>query len=112
MEKNTGRRSSAGKLSRTEPRIFWLATLIAGQAVAEMQLASTETLKRLSIEELMAVEVTSVSRAPQSLSSAPAAVTVISNDDIRRSGATTVPGALRMTPGIHVARLSSSAWAV
>jgi iron complex outermembrane receptor protein len=87
--------------------------LCAGQAVAAQDLtASTGALKRLSIEELMDIEVTSVSRSAETLSSAAAAVGVVTNDDIRRSGATTIPEALRGIPGLHIARRNANSWAV
>lgn len=85
----------------------------AQPAVASQDVASTTgALKHLSIEQLMDIEVTSVSRAPETLSSAAAAVSVITNEDIRRSGATTIPEALRGVPGLHVARRNSDSWAV
>ena len=85
----------------------------AGHAVASQDLtASTGALKRLSIEELMDIEVTSVSRSAETLSSAAAAVGVVTNEDIRRSGATTIPEALRGIPGLHVARRNANSWAV
>lgn len=58
------------------------------------------------------MEVTSVSGTTERLGSAPAAITVVTNEDIQRSGATTLPEALRFVPGIHVARQTSSTWAV
>ena len=51
------------------------------------------------------MQVTSVSKKAQALSDAPAAIFVISNDDIKRSGVTSVPEALRMAPGVEVARI-------
>ncbi len=66
----------------------------------------------LSIEELLNVEVTSVSKKAQLLSEAPAAIFVITSDDLRRSGATSIPEALRMVPGINVARIDSNKWAI
>ena len=69
-------------------------------------------LTALSLEELMKVEVTSVSKQTQPLFEAAAAVFVISQEDIRRSGVTTIPEALRMAPGIQVARLDTHRWAV
>lgn len=74
--------------------------------------AETEALIGLSLEELLQVTVTSVSRKPQSLSASPAAIFVISQDDIRRSGARTIPDLLRMVPGMQVAQVDSSTWAV
>jgi iron complex outermembrane receptor protein len=69
-------------------------------------------LKKLSVEQLLDVEITSVSRAEERLGGAAAAVTVVTNEDIRRSGATTIPDALRTVPGIHVARQTSNIWAL
>lgn len=66
----------------------------------------------LSIEELMDIEVTSVSRRPEKLSEAPAAVFVITQEDIRRSGATSIPELLRMVPGVQVASIDASKWAI
>ncbi|MGB0911838.1 MAG: TonB-dependent receptor plug domain-containing protein, partial [Nitrospirales bacterium] len=60
----------------------------------------------------MNVEVTSVSKKKQKLSGAAAAIFVITQDDIRRSGVTSIPDALRMVPGVQVARLDSNKWAV
>jgi iron complex outermembrane recepter protein len=69
-------------------------------------------LLNLSIEDLMKVEVTTVSKRAQPLSQAPAAVTVITAEDIRRSGMTNVPDLLRMVPGLHVANIDSNTWAI
>jgi iron complex outermembrane receptor protein len=66
----------------------------------------------LSLQELLEVEVTSVSKQPQSLSKAPAAIYVITSDEIKRSGATSIPQALRDVPGLHVAQLDSQKWAI
>jgi len=56
--------------------------------------------------------VTSVSKKEQKLSEAAAAIDVITQDDIRRSGATSIPEALRVVPGLQVARLDANKWAV
>lgn len=74
--------------------------------------AETAGLLALSIEELMAVEVTSVAKAPQRVDHAPAAVYVITREDIRRSGATTVAELLRQVPGMQVARVDGTTWAI
>ena len=66
----------------------------------------------LSVEDLLNVEVTSVSKKAQSLNDAPAAVFVISNEDIKRSGATSIPDALRLAPGLDVAKIDANKWAV
>ena len=66
----------------------------------------------LNLEDLTKIEVSSVSRRNQSLNNVPAAAFVISADDIRRSGAQTLPDVLRMAPGIQVAQIDSGRYAV
>ncbi len=66
----------------------------------------------LPIEQLMDIEVTSVSKKPQRLGDAAAAIYVITQEDIRRSGLNTVPELLRMVPGLDVAQLDSHHWAI
>src|SRR5581483_1566912 len=83
---------------------------VHAQATIEAQV--TQSLKQLSIEQLMDVDVTSVSRTPESLMGAAAAVAVVTNEDIRRSGALTIPEALRSTPGIFVASQTANSWSV
>src|ERR1700730_13664097 len=61
-----------------------------------------EYLTTRSLEDLMNVEVTSVSKKKQSIADAPAAITVISQDDISRSGFSTIPDLLRLVPGMDV----------
>jgi iron complex outermembrane receptor protein len=74
--------------------------------------APAPDLAHLSLEELMNVEVTSVSKRAEKLSGAPAAISVITADELRRSGATSLPEALRLVPGMEVARVDSHNWAV
>ena len=69
-------------------------------------------LAELSIEQLMEVTITSLYKKPQTVAESPAPVFVITRDDIRRSGVTSIADALRMAPGIQVARINSHAWAV
>ncbi len=69
-------------------------------------------LLSLSIEELMDVEVTSVSKKAERLFDSPAAIYVVTNEDIRRSGVTSIPEALRMVPGLQVANITGNSWAV
>jgi iron complex outermembrane receptor protein len=74
--------------------------------------AQPQNLSELSIEELMDIQVTSVSKKLQPLSNSAAAVFVITNNDIKHSGATNIPDALRMAPGLTVARIDSNKWAI
>jgi hypothetical protein len=80
-----------------------LTMAAAGTALA--QEAWEIDLTRMSIEELANIEITSVSRRAEALSQAPAAVYVITREDIRRSGATSLPEALRLAPNLQVARI-------
>lgn len=69
-------------------------------------------LSKLGIEDLMDLTVTSVSRKEQKLYDAAAAVFVVTQEDIHRSGVTNIPDALRMVPGLEVARIDSNKWAI
>lgn len=69
-------------------------------------------IKGTSLVELMNMKITSVSKTEEQLSDAPAAVYVITHDDIRRSGVTSIPEALRLAPGVHVAREGAHSWAI
>jgi iron complex outermembrane recepter protein len=66
----------------------------------------------MSVEDLMNLEVTSVSKRTQKVANAAAAVFVITQEDIRRSGARNIPEALRLVPGLEVARLDENKWAI
>ena len=69
-------------------------------------------LTRLTLEELMDIQVTSVSKGEEDFSKAPSAIFVLTQEDLRRSGANTIPEALRMVPGVQVAQIDSSTWAI
>lgn len=86
------------------------AVLMAGMAAAPGQ--ELEELAEMSLEELMNIEVTSVSKKPEKRWEAAAALYVITREDIRRSGVTTLADALRLAPGVHVARIDANKWAV
>jgi iron complex outermembrane recepter protein len=86
-------------------------TAFADSASAEPDPATTD-LKHLSIEELMDVQVTSVARHPERLLQAASAIQVITREDIRRSGATTLAEALRLADNLEVAQKNSHDWAI
>ena len=73
---------------------------------------SPSELKSLSLEDLIAIEVTSVSKRPEPLSEAASAIQVITREEIRRSGATSVAEALRLAPNLQVAQVNASQWAI
>lgn len=78
---------------------------------ATAQNAQTD-LSSLSLEDLASVEISSVSRKEEKLSTAAAAVYVISNQDIRRSGLTSIPELLRTVPGLDVMQIDANKWSV
>lgn len=74
--------------------------------------SDSSALKSLTLEELSQIEVTTPSKEPTKVSQTPAAIYVITGEDIRRSGATCIPEALRLAPGVEVARIDSNKWAI
>lgn len=87
------------------PRVLLALLLLSPSAVAQ-------DLSDLSVAELLEIDVTSVSKKEQKLSEAAAAVHVITQEDIRRSGVTAVPELFRGVPGMEVARIDGNRWAV
>src|SRR5437762_660863 len=73
---------------------------------------SADSLKKLSIEQLMNVEVTSVSKRPERLAQVASAIQVITQDEIRRAGAASLPEALRLATNLQVAQVDSRQWAI
>ena len=94
----------------------WLALVIlavtaAARLVAQPSPAPAD-LSEASIEQLLNLEVVSASRKQQSLAQTPAAMFVLTAEDIRRSGALTIPEVLRLVPGLQVGRIDTATWAV
>ena len=83
-------------------------------AFCQLSLANDKLLrlKQLSLEELANLEISIASKKPEKLADIPAAVFVITQEDIRRSGATKIPQLLRMVPGLHIAHNDVSEWSV
>src|SRR5690349_21261160 len=93
--------------------LVWLSAWTAyGADETPRPPAAQSDLTSLSLEDLMDMEVTSVSKSSEKFLQAAAAVYVITAEDIRRSGVTTVPDALRLAPGVQVARINSNQWSV
>lgn len=96
-----------------------MAILISFHVVAINALANNHSFSNqyldLSLKELTkirVIDVSSVTRTSQKLTEVASAVFVITQDDIRRSGATSIADALRMAPGVHVDRIGTDKWAV
>ncbi len=70
------------------------------------------SLKKLSLKQLMNIEVTSVSKHAEKLEEVASAVQVITQEDIRNSGAKTLPEVLRLAANLQVAQVNSSQWAI
>lgn len=73
---------------------------------------TTEDLRRMSLSDLLNIKVTTPSRMPEPAGTVPAAIFVITQEDIRRSGATSIPEALRLAPGVQVSRISAGTWSI
>jgi len=95
--------------------------LLAGEAQGQSsqpapqppsQSTGQRDLSQVSLEDLMNIKVTSVSRKEQKMSQAAAAIFVITQEDIHRSGATNIPDLLRMVPGLDVSQINANTWAV
>jgi iron complex outermembrane recepter protein len=101
---------------------FPISTVMARTAVFSLLFVSVSplalaqkpkpNLSDISLDTLANTEITSVSRKEEKLSRAAAAVFVITQEDIRRSGVTCIPEALRMVPGLDVAQIDANKWAL
>ena len=94
---------------------MWLAAIhcpAASAAGANQTSQSSDDLENFTLEQLVNVQVTSVSKKETDLFAAPAAIYVITQEDIRRSGMTSIPELLRMVPGLDVAQIDANHWAI
>jgi iron complex outermembrane recepter protein len=113
MKSRTGRCSSF--LGRAMVHAVVSCVLLYGVIASRASSTPEESgnpLKQLSLQQLGDVEVTTVSKTPEQVWKTPAAIFVITQDDIRRSGVTNLPDALRLAPGVEVAQIDSSKWSV
>ena len=93
--------------------VFVLAGWVnQGLAAPQENQANGEPLKQLSLAELGNVEVTTTSKKPEKVWNTPAAIYVLTQEDIRRSGAMSIPEVLRLVPGVEVSRINSNIWSV
>jgi iron complex outermembrane recepter protein len=102
-------------MSHHHLRLLAAVLLVCGSAMparSQGERVADADLKSLSLEELMEIDVTSVSRRAESLVRAAAAVSVITGDEIRRSGANSLPDALRLANPLHVAKVNQRVWAI
>lgn len=97
--------------SAAKAGFVWLAFPVLALAASPLPVESGQ-LSDLSIEELSEIEISSVSRRPEPLHKAAAAIYVINRDDIRRAGASSLPEILRLAPNLQVAQLDASRYAI
>jgi iron complex outermembrane receptor protein len=111
-------RRGSGGFRRAESGASLAAWVAAGLSCAlpagatDLAAASRTDFSSLSIEELANIDVSSVSKADQPLSEAPAAIYVITHDDIIRSGARRLPEMLRLAPNLQVAQVTAASYAI
>ena len=101
----------------TSPRGFYgsLILLAAGIASGQTPQAADSDLskyKTMSLEQLTQIDVTTLSKEPERAFQTPAAIYIITGTDIRRSGATSIPEALRLAPGVEVERIDANKWSI
>jgi iron complex outermembrane receptor protein len=111
MVENVHQRSSHSKRG-WRPICASLLILLTTATTLPAQQQTLPDVTTISLEDLMNFKVTSVAKREQKLADAPAAIFVITQEDIRRSGARNVPEALRLAPGIEVARIDENKWAI
>ena len=116
MTAKSGSHIRAGGSHHRHWRAIAVALAMGVGSISATEPAATneaaKVLRSMSMEELMSVKVTTVSKKEERLSDAAAAVTAITQEDIRRSGVTTIPDALRLAPGVNVGRVDAHEWAV
>src|SRR5579884_2511930 len=109
------------KTYRSNPKLclglqsLTLALALLTPGILRAQTNDETTMQRLteySLDELLNQDVTSVAKKPEQLSKSPAAISVLTQDDIQSSGARSIPEALRLVPGLDVAQVDSQQWAV
>ena len=92
--------------------LAWMAGASPTALAVDNPGQSDQSLKSLSLSQLGNIEVTTVNKEPEVVWKTPAAIFVITQRDIQRSGATSIPEALRLAPGVEVARISSDQWSI
>lgn len=86
------------------------ATPLCGQP--QRSLPPPAALKQMSLDELLGIQVMSVSKRPEKLTEAASAIQVVTGEDIRRAGATSLPEALRLASNLEVAQIDARQWAI
>ncbi|OUR89454.1 hypothetical protein A9Q81_21625 [Gammaproteobacteria bacterium 42_54_T18] len=98
----------------SNPMLRITAIILTGflSSVSITQASGSDALYQMDLEQLMDLPVTSVNKRPSSLAESAAAVYVITNEDIRRSGEVSLPDVLALAPGVDVIKTNASTWGV
>lgn len=112
--RDTGTSDACRRFGRLLAVSFFTFVLAAATNTPQgsLDLDAPANFKNLSLEELSQIEVTTPSKAPASAFRSPVAVYVITGEEIHRSGATSIPEALRLAPGVEVERIDSNRWSI
>lgn len=93
-------------------KLALLLLAVTSRAPAADTLPPPSVMKKLTLEQLMDIDVVSVSKRPERLFDAASAIQVVTAEDVRRSGATRLPEALRLAPNLEVAQIDARQWAI
>jgi iron complex outermembrane receptor protein len=107
-----GPRGSRRRMTGLRLALIVALSTVALSGQTQPTLPSSDILKKMSVDELLDIQVTSVSKRPEKLSEAASAIQVITGDDVRRSGASSLPEALRLASNLEVAQIDSHQWAI
>lgn len=102
----------ASPAATNTPSALFNSTTEATNSASSFAAEGPAAYKKMSLQELMNLDVTSVARAPEPFSQAPASIVVITQDEIRRSGASSIPEALRLADNLDVAQRNSHDWSI
>ena len=100
------------QLSKPAPGRWSRLSLLGAASLMALPALAGDNFLNLPLEDLLTIEISSASRKVQQVQDVAAAVFVISREDIERSGARSIPEALRLAPGVEVARIGNNRWAV
>ena len=98
-----------------KPRILLIYLVMAALLLIMTEApgsAGSDNLGMLSLDQLLDVDVVSVAKVPEKIRNTPAAIQVITQEDLRRSGVNSIPEALRLVPGMHVCQIDANKWAI
>ena len=112
MSEKHNRAVGVCRIARRVVRTAALAAILASFSLPAWSQQNSADLTEQSLEDLMNIKVTSVSKTEEPLSRTAAAIFVIARDDIVNSGATNIPDLLRMVPGLDVAQIDGNTWAI